>query len=77
VYEWKHLIELAKGDIDTSLMAVRYSDTPLLANPVRWDTFQKVLQAAGVRTQLQSPQLIPTQVFANLYRQGMGYKENL
>jgi GNAT superfamily N-acetyltransferase/predicted nucleic acid-binding protein len=77
VYEWKHLIELAKGDIDTSLMAVRYSDTQLLANPVRWDTFQKVLQAAGVRTQLQSPQLIPTQVFANLYRQGMGYKENL
>jgi len=49
----------------------------LLANPVRWDTFQKVLQAAGVRTQLQSPQLIQTQVFANLYRQGMGYKENL
>ena len=77
VYEWKHLIELAKGDIDTSLMAVRYSDTQLLANPIRWDTFQKVLQAAGVRTQLQSPQLIPTQVFANLYRQGMGYKENL
>lgn len=77
VYEWKHLIELAKGDIDTSVMAVRYSDTQLLANPILWDTFQPVLQKAGVRTQLQSPQLIPPQVFENLYRQGMGYKENL
>ena len=77
VYEWRHLIELAKDDIDTNLMAVRYSDTQLLANPIRWDTFQAVLQEAGVRTQLQSPQLIPPQAFAKLYRQGMGYKENL
>ena len=77
VYKWKNLIELAKENIDTSLMAVRYSDTQLLANPILWDTFQAVLQEAGVRTQLQSPQLIPPQVFAKLYGLGMGYKENL
>ena len=77
VYKWKDLIELAKENIDTSLMAVRYSDTQLLANPILWDTFQAVLQEAGVRTQLQSPQLIPPQVFAKLYGLGMGYKENL
>ena len=77
VYKWKDLIELAKENIDTNLMAVRYSDTQLLANPILWDTFQAVLQEAGVRTQLQSPQLIPPQVFAKLYGLGMGYKENL
>lgn len=77
VYKWKDLIEIAKENIDTSLMAVRYSDTQLLANPILWDTFQAVLQEAGVRTQLQSPQLIPPQVFAKLYGLGMGYKENL
>ena len=77
VYEWRHLIELAKDDIDANLMAVRYSDTQLLANPIRWDTFQAVLKEAGVRTQLQSPQLLPPQVFAKLYRKGMGYQENL
>ena len=77
VYEWKHIIELAKEDIDTRLMVVRFSDTQLLANPIFWDTFQSVLQEAGVRTQLQSPQLIPPQIFEKLYRQGMGNKENL
>lgn len=76
VYEWKHLIELAKEDVDTDLMAVRYSDTQLLTSPILWETFQAVLQEAGVRTQLQSPQLIPLPVFAKLYRLGMGYKEN-
>ena len=61
-------------------MAVRYGDTRLLANPVRWDTFSEgASTAAGVRTQLQSPQLIPsTGVYESLYPAGgMGYKENL
>ena len=77
VYKWKDIFGLAKENIDASLMTVRYSDTQLLANPIFWDTFQAVLQEAGVRTQLQSPQLIPPQVFVKLYRLGMGYKENL
>jgi len=77
VYKWKHLIDLAKGDVEQRIMAIRYSDTQLMSNPIPWNTFQLVLQKAGVRTQLQSPQLIPSEVFAKLYKQGMGYKGNL
>jgi predicted nucleic acid-binding protein/GNAT superfamily N-acetyltransferase len=77
VYEWKHLMALTKDNIDKNLMTVRYSDTQLMANPIIWDDFQAVLQESGVRTQLQSPQQISSQVFAKLYRMGMGYKDNL
>ena len=77
VYEWKHLMELTKDKIDKNLMTIRYSDTQLMGNPIIWDTFQAVLQESGVRTQLQSPQQISPQVFAKLYRMGMGYKDNL
>lgn len=71
VYEWKDVIGLAKGDIGTDIMAIQYSDTQLLAKPVAWRSFQPVLKEIGIKTQLQSPQLIPSEVFAELYRLGM------
>jgi len=77
VYEWKHVIELAKGDVGNQIMAIQYSDTQLLAKPVAWRSFQPVLKEAGIKTQLQSPQLIPPNVFAEVYRQGMGYEGEL
>lgn len=77
VYEWKHLMELTKDEIDKQLMSVRYSDTQLMANPIVWEAFQAVLRQSGVRTQLQSPQQISPHVFAKLYCMGMGYKDNL
>ncbi len=76
IYTWKNLIELAKGKEDQRIMAIRYSDTQLMLNPIPWDGFQSVLRAAGVRTQLRSPQLIPSKVFAKLYKQGTGCEEN-
>jgi hypothetical protein len=70
VYEWKHMTELARWNVDTSIMAIRYSDTQLLPNPIAWRAFQPILREAGVKTQLQSPQLIPPQVFSKIYLQG-------
>lgn len=77
VYEWKHLIALAKGKVDNTLMAIRFSDTQSMPNPIIWKSFHKVLLESGIRTQLQSPQSIPSRVFAKLYSMGMGYQNTL
>ena len=77
VYQWKHVLELAKGNIDTDIMAIRYSETQLLTDPVAWGAFQPILRKVGIKTQLQSPQQIPPQVFGKLYTQGSGIKVEL
>jgi len=77
VYQWKHVIELAKGDISIDIMAIQYSDTELFTTPVAWRDFQAILKDAGIRTQLQSPQLITPEVFSKLYALGMGNREDL
>jgi predicted nucleic acid-binding protein len=34
IYDWNHVFELAKRDVETDIMALRFSDTELLKNPI-------------------------------------------
>jgi hypothetical protein len=66
VYEWRDVIETARGDIENNIMAIRFHDTELL-NPVEWDVFQGILKEHGVKTNLESPIRIPPAVFQAIY----------
>jgi GNAT superfamily N-acetyltransferase/predicted nucleic acid-binding protein len=71
VYEWHHVLETA-GSVDGKLMAVEFSDTELLQNPIHWDDVQTVLKSYDIKSQLLSPTEIPEEAFLELYRRGIG-----
>jgi GNAT superfamily N-acetyltransferase/predicted nucleic acid-binding protein len=66
VYEWSHVRETARGDVDKEIMALRFDDSELL-RPVPWATFQGILKANGINSNLQSPVSIPASVFGEIY----------
>jgi predicted nucleic acid-binding protein/GNAT superfamily N-acetyltransferase len=66
VYEWSHVLETARGDLDKKIMGFRFDDTELLP-PVSWDQFQSILRSNGIRTNLQGPVKIPAKVFGEIY----------
>lgn len=66
VYEWSDVFETARRDLETDVMAIRFHDTELL-NPVKWDSFQSVLQSCNILTNLESPVSITSQAFEEIY----------
>jgi len=66
VYEWPHIFLTAKKNLNTSIMALRFSDTELFNAPLPRDQFRKL----GVKSNLQSPLRISKELFAELYRLG-------
>lgn len=66
VYEWSDVFKTAGNDLDANVMAIRFHDTELL-RPVKWDIFQEVLRANNVRTNLESPVSISSQVFEEIH----------
>jgi predicted nucleic acid-binding protein/predicted GNAT family acetyltransferase len=67
IYQWKNVIETAKDNLDQEIMAITFSDTHLLEHPLEWKIFQKVLKSHSVKTNLQSPVKIKSDVFKELY----------
>jgi GNAT superfamily N-acetyltransferase len=70
VYEWRDVFQLAKTDVDNEIMALRFSNTALLAKPIPWHDMQKLLTAEGIRSQIQTATQIPSRLFATLYTRG-------
>lgn len=66
IYEWEDVIYTANGSINNQIMAIRFSNTSLLKKPYEWNDLQKILQDAGIKTQLQSPCRIPEELFFHL-----------
>ena len=66
VYEWSHVFETAKRDLQSNIMAIRIHDTELL-HPVSWDVFQEVLQRHNIKTNIESPVRITTKAFEEIY----------
>ena len=58
VYQWEHVFETADKDIDNDIMAIRFSNTELLTNPISWEALQFVLAGSGCKSQIQSPTAI-------------------
>ncbi len=65
-YEWRDVLETAKGNHDNDVMAIRFSKTQKLAHPVSYSALQDRLKSNGVRTQLQSPVEIPSALLIEL-----------
>nr|WP_281720513.1 GNAT family N-acetyltransferase [Nitrosomonas nitrosa] len=65
-YEWKDVMQTAKGDHEKPIMALRFSDTELFKSPVSRDAFRKM----GIKSNLQSPVRITRQQFADIYEAG-------
>jgi GNAT superfamily N-acetyltransferase len=58
------------------VMALRFSDTEVLARPLHLDQVHAIYREAGARFQPpQSPMPVPEQVFDRLYRQSSAYGE--
>lgn len=70
IYDWSHVFDLAKQDLDYEIMALRFSDSELLTKPIQWNELQHVLRSFGCKTQIQSPVALSPQLFADLYRRG-------
>jgi len=70
VYEWSNVYGIAGQNVQRAIMALHFSRSELLANPIPWEALQRILRAAGINTQLQSPTQIPGEVFNQLYQGG-------
>jgi hypothetical protein len=71
VYEWQQVYETAGHDTNNELMAVRFSHSELLAQPITWKLLQDILREEGCPTHIQGPVRISKNAFARLYRAGM------
>ncbi|MCY1078451.1 GNAT family N-acetyltransferase [Archangium lansingense] len=67
IYEWRHVLDTARGDVNGRLMALRFCDSEALRRPVPRKQMLSVLEEFGIRTQLQSPIKIPPEAFVRLY----------
>lgn len=68
IYEWTHVYDLAKRDIEHDLMAIRFRNTELFPTPIPYRELTQLLREQGHPTQIQSPHRIPSEVFAMLYK---------
>lgn len=68
IYDWNHVFDLAKQNVDSQIMALRFSDTELFTNPIEWNELQQVLRSFGCKTQIQSPVAVSPELFAEIYR---------
>lgn len=66
VYEWSHVLETAKRDLQNDVMAIRFHDTELL-RPVSWNIFQEILLRHSIKTNIESPVRITTKAFEEIY----------
>jgi predicted nucleic acid-binding protein len=74
IYDWEHVFDLAKRDLEKEIMALRFGDTELFENPIEWNSLQEILRRFGCKSQLQSPVQVSPKLFEELYRRGMQIK---
>ncbi|NPV53645.1 MAG: GNAT family N-acetyltransferase [Firmicutes bacterium] len=75
VYTWRDVLRGVHGRPDSVMMAIRFSNTELFANPIPWQVLQDILQAEGHKSQIQSPLRIPNRIFEKLYVLGTRVNE--
>jgi GNAT superfamily N-acetyltransferase/predicted nucleic acid-binding protein len=55
IYRWQNVFELAGKDIEKPIMALRFSDTVALKQPVQLDALRRILRSCGKGVSLVSP----------------------
>lgn len=72
IYDWKNIYEdLAKKNLENCVMALRFSNTELLQNPIECSELNKIINAHNGKINLLSPSLISAQAFADIYNRGV------
>lgn len=78
VYKWKDILMTAKGQPHGVIMALRFSNTELLKNPVDLKCIRNILQETeGKIPVLRSPQLISQDSFSAIYRMATKKKKTV
>ena len=67
VYEWENVFESAENDMNKNIIAIRFSDSEVFAEPIPLKKLQQIL---GNRTTVQSLFKINPEKFANIYTLG-------
>lgn len=71
VYEWEHVLTIAKGNPESQIMALKFSHTELFTGAVTWDDLQELLHKThGHGSQIQSPVKVTNDLFYRLYKLG-------
>jgi len=72
IYEWHNVSTLVDGDLDKEIVAYRFSDTQLFINPVAYSEWQEITQQMkGKNPPIQSPAVMPRDIFELIYKLGM------
>jgi len=76
VYSWDNVLRTANGDPNQEIMAIRFSFTELLPNPISLDQYRMVLTETEEKSpMLQSPSELDFKTFEALYE--LGTKRNI
>ena len=70
ILEWKELYEMCRGDPSKEIMALKFSHTFPLREPVSLSAMKTVFQEDGIGLSLQSPLKIPPETFRKLFQRG-------
>lgn len=74
VYEWHHILQFFK-QADTAALAIQFTDTELLENPLTLEDVNQILRSHGMGTQtFPSAVKIPDAAFHEIYSQSMKEK---
>jgi hypothetical protein len=63
IYEWNDIKRITRGDHTKPAMALRFSRTSALRKPIPWSKLRELMHSHGVRSTLQSPVSIPSDMF--------------
>lgn len=71
IYEWRHVLDAAGGNLEQPIMAVRFSNTELFSDPISLNELRLAYKTFGKNPMLQgASHLHPPELFAELYRRG-------
>ena len=70
ILEWKELYEMCGGDPSKKIMALKFSHTFPLREPVSLSAMKTVFKDDGIGLWLQSPLKIPPETFRKLFQRG-------
>lgn len=77
VYEWKHINNLVKDNTNTDIMAIKFDLSETLSYPINYAEVKGSLDMYDIRSPLQAPIPIPSNLFGQLYNMGKFQKEGL
>lgn len=69
IYEWENVNIIAKNNPQNDIMALKFSETELLDNPVSWKEIMCIFREYNIKAKLQCPCIIPEELFFSLYQQ--------